>query len=163
MSKDTWEPGTVYATQNGTALAITEMPDEVFAGKVLGDGICILPDDGKVYAPVDGMVESADDTGHAYGIAADDGADIMIHIGVDTVELAGAGFKRLVKPGQSVKAGELICDVDLEAVKKAGYPVHTALLLSNGEFFAITGTAADSPVLAGKTAAFRYKKKDPPG
>ena len=68
--KDNWEAGTVYATQKGKALPITEMPDEVFAGRVLGDGICILPLDGNVYAPVNGIVESADDTGHAYGIAA---------------------------------------------------------------------------------------------
>jgi glucose-specific phosphotransferase system IIA component len=160
MNKDNWEAGTVYATQNGTALAISEMPDEIFAGKVLGDGVCILPDDGKVYAPVNGTVESADTTGHAYGIIADDGANIMIHIGVDTVELAGEGFRRRVEQGQFVKAGELICDVDLEALKKAGYSIHTALLLSNGEAFTITGTAADSAVQAGKTVAFRYKRKD---
>jgi glucose-specific phosphotransferase system IIA component len=161
--RDGWEAGMVYATQNGKALSITEMPDEVFAGKVLGDGICILPLDGNVYAPVNGIVESADDTGHAYGIVAEDGADIMIHIGVDTVELAGMGFKRKVKPGQLVKAGDLICSVNLEAVKKAGYSVHTAVLLCNAEFFAITGTAADSTVQAGKTILFRYERKNPGG
>jgi glucose-specific phosphotransferase system IIA component len=156
--KHSWAAGTVYATQNGTALPITEMPDEVFAGKVLGDGMCILPLDGNVYAPVNGVVESADDTGHAYGIAAEDGADIMIHIGVDTVELAGTGFKRKVKPGQSVKAGDLICSVNLAAVKKAGYSVHTAILLCNVEFFTITGTTTDSVVRAGETVLFRYER-----
>ncbi|MDR2786111.1 MAG: PTS glucose transporter subunit IIA [Treponema sp.] len=158
--KDTWEKGIVYATQNGRALPITEMPDEVFAEKVPGDGICILPKDGKVYAPVNGVVESADDTGHAYGIAAEDGADIMIHIGVDTVELAGTGFKRKVKPGQLVKAGDLICSVNLETVKKAGYSVHTAIVLCNVEFFTITGITADSVVQAGKTVIFRYERKN---
>jgi glucose-specific phosphotransferase system IIA component len=159
--KDTWETGIVYATQNGRALPITGMPDEVFAEKVPGDGICILPEDGKVYAPVNGVVESADDTGHAYGIAAEDGADIMIHIGVDTVELAGTGFKRKVKPGQRVKAGDLICSVNLERVKKAGYAVHTAIILCNVELFTITGTTTDSVVRAGRTVIFRYERKNP--
>ena len=150
--------GIAYAPQNGLMLPLEEMPDEVFADKVLGDGICLVPADGKVYSPVTGVVESVADAKHAYGIVAGDGADIMIHIGVDTVELAGRGFKSRVKPGRRVKTGDLLCEVDLPLVKEEGYAIHTALVLANLDLFQLTerygGYAA-----AGKTAAFRYEKK----
>jgi glucose-specific phosphotransferase system IIA component len=157
MENNDGKAGIVYAPQNGTMLPIEEMPDEVFATKVLGDGICVVPSDGKVYCPVSGVIESIADAGHAFGIVSLDGADIMIHIGVDTVELAGRGFKTRVRLGQRLKAGDLLCEVDLPAVTKAGYAIHTAVLLTNLENFKIDefgrGNAA-----AGKTAAFRYRK-----
>jgi glucose-specific phosphotransferase system IIA component len=159
MVKNNREAGAVYATQNGKVLHISEMPDDVFAAKVLGDGVCIVPEDGKVFAPVSGMVESADDTGHAYGIASDDGADIMVHIGVDTVELAGKGFKPKVKAGQTVNAGDLLCTADIERIKKAGYQIHTAVLLSNPENFTITETAVGTRAQGGRTVVFRYTQK----
>jgi glucose-specific phosphotransferase system IIA component len=161
MVKNSREAGAVYATQNGKVLHISEMPDDVFAAKVLGDGVCIVPEDGKVFAPVSGIVESADDTGHAYGIASNDGADIMVHIGVDTVELAGKGFKPNVKTGQSVNAGDLLCTADIGKIKKAGYETHTAVLLCNPGDFDITETAVGKTAQGGQTVVFRYRKKNP--
>ncbi|MDR3138760.1 MAG: PTS glucose transporter subunit IIA [Treponema sp.] len=149
--------GAIYATQDGKILPIEEIPDEVFASKVLGDGICIVPSDGRVYAPVEGVIESIADANHAFGIAASDGADIMIHIGVDTVELSGSGFEPKVRLEQRVKAGDLLCQVDLSLIRKAGYAIHTAVLLTNPDTFKIVefcyGDAA-----GGKTVAFRYQK-----
>jgi glucose-specific phosphotransferase system IIA component len=149
--------GVIYATQDGKILPVEEMPDEVFAGKVLGDGICIAPFNGSVYAPVDGVIESIADANHAFGITASDGADILIHIGVDTVELSGKGFKPKVRLAQRVKAGDLLCRVDLSLLREAGYAVHTAVLLVNLDTFKIVefcyGDAA-----GGKTVAFRYQK-----
>jgi glucose-specific phosphotransferase system IIA component len=149
--------GVIYATQDGKILPIEEIPDEVFAGKVLGNGICIVPSNGKVYAPVAGVIESIADANHAFGIAASDGADIVIHIGVDTVELSGKGFKPKVRLDQRVKAGDLLCQVDLSLLQAAGYATHTAVLLTNPDAFKIVefyyGDAA-----GGKTVAFRYQK-----
>jgi glucose-specific phosphotransferase system IIA component len=149
--------GVIYATQDGNILPIEEIPDEVFASKVLGNGICILPSNGRVYAPVEGVIESIADSNHAFGITALDGADIMIHIGVNTVELSGRGFKPMVHLDQRVKAGDLLCQIDIPLIQKAGYAVHTAVLLTNLDTFKIVefcyGDAA-----GGKTAAFRYQK-----
>jgi glucose-specific phosphotransferase system IIA component len=157
--KNSREAGAVYATQNGKVLHISEMPDDVFATKVLGDGVCIVPEDGKVFAPVSGTVESSNDTGHAYGIVSNDGADIMVHIGVDTVELAGRGFKPNVKAGQPVKAGDLLCTADIGKIKEAGYQIHTAVLLCNSGDFDITETAVGKTVRGGQTVVFRYARK----
>ncbi|MDR1249885.1 MAG: PTS glucose transporter subunit IIA [Treponema sp.] len=149
--------GAIYATQDGKVLPIEEMPDEVFAGRALGNGICIVPSNDKVYAPVEGVIESIADSHHAFGITASDGADIVIHIGVDTVELSGRGFKPKVRLDQRVKAGDLLCQVDLALLRKAGYAIHTAVLLANLDAFKIVefcyGDAA-----GGKTVAFRYQK-----
>jgi glucose-specific phosphotransferase system IIA component len=146
----------VYATQNGVVIPLETMPDEVFAGKVLGEGVCIIPSDGKVCSPVDGIVESIADTHHAYGIVTADGADFMIHIGIDTVTMKGKGFNSRVRVGQKVKAGELICEIKLWHLEKAGCTSHTALLLTNPDRFKLfdlyTGNA-----LAGKTTVFRYQ------
>ncbi|MFP3042069.1 PTS glucose transporter subunit IIA [Treponema primitia] len=150
--------GLVYATQNGSILPLSEMPDEVFADKVLGDGVCLIPADGMVYSPVDGVVETVADSRHAYGLVASDGAGIMIHIGVDTVELAGRGFQAKVRVGQRVKIGDSLCKVDLSVLRDAGYHVHTAVILTNLDRFQITeihtgdGTAKEAIV-------FRYQKR----
>lgn len=151
--------GIVYATQNGIILPIEDMPDEVFAAKVLGDGICLVPADGKVYCPVAGVIESIADAGHAFGVVALDGADIMIHIGVDTVEMAGKGFKNRVYIGQRLKVGDLLCEVDLPALMKAGYAIHTAVLLTNPEMFKIVNFYSGNAV-AGITRAFQYQRQD---
>jgi glucose-specific phosphotransferase system IIA component len=151
------EVGLVYATQNGEVLPLEEMPDEVFAQRILGDGICILPRDGKVCSPVSGVVESVADTNHAFGIVTPDGADIMIHIGVDTVAMKGSGFKVKVRAGERVSAGTVICEANLKKLEKAGYAPHTAVLLTNQEGFKLMETFSGNAV-AGETVVFRYQK-----
>lgn len=151
--------GTAYATQTGQVLPLSQMPDPIFADKVLGDGVCILPADGTVCSPVSGTVDNIADAGHAYGIVAEDGAEIMVHIGVDTVELKGQGFAAKVRPGQRVSAGDVLCVVDLAAVKNAGYQPHTAVLLTNGDAFAL-GETFPGAAEAGKTPAFCYQRKE---
>ena len=94
----------LLATQNGTIVDLKDVPDEAFAQKLLGDGVAILPTDNEVYSPVDGTIIQVSDTLHAYGISTKDGLDILIHIGIDTVELQGEGFEPLVKEGDQVKA-----------------------------------------------------------
>jgi len=149
--------GVIYATQNGEIMPIEQIPDTVFAEKVLGDGVCILPSDGKVCAPISGMVDTVAESGHAYGIITEDGANIMVHIGVDTVELKGKGYKPKIKAGQKINIGDLLCTVDLKIIQQAGYAMHTAIILTNSDEFTATekyyGTA-----VAGDTPAFHYQK-----
>lgn len=112
---------TVYSVAKGTLIPIEEVPDETFASKVLGDGAAIIPEDGKVYAPADAEVVSIFDTKHAVCLHTDGGADILIHIGIDTVKLEGKYFTSHVDNGDHVKKGDLLVEFDKDAVEKAGY------------------------------------------
>lgn len=112
---------TVYSVAKGTLIPIEEVPDETFASKVLGDGAAIIPEDGKVYAPADAEVVSIFDTKHAVCLHTDVGADILIHIGIDTVKLEGKYFTSHVDNGDHVKKGDLLVEFDKDAVEKAGY------------------------------------------
>ena len=93
----------VTAPISGKIIPITEVPDSVFSEKVLGDGIAIIPSDGKIYSPVNGVVSSVAETLHAYGFTSDDGLDVLVHFGLETVNLKGEGFKSYVKDGDRVK------------------------------------------------------------
>lgn len=151
------QKGVAYATQDGTVLSVEEMPDAVFSSKVLGDGVCLIPEDGCVYSPVSGVVESAAETGHAFGITAEDGGEIMVHIGVDTVELQGKGFAPKVSAGQRVSAGELLCEVNLSAVQSSGHPIHTAVILTNADEFALSKIQCGR-AYAGESELFAYSR-----
>ncbi len=126
-----WMPGHILSPLNGTAIPMEEIPDPVFAGGTMGGGCGIEPEEGKLYAPVDGVIESIFPTGHALGIRADDGIEILLHIGVDTVQMKGDGFQALVKEGEKVKAGELLIQFDIAKIKSAGYASTTAVLVTN--------------------------------
>ena len=102
----------VYAPLNGQAVALEQVPDEVFSEKVLGDGLGIIPSDGKVYSPVNGEISSVAETLHAYGFESDDGLEILVHVGLDTVALKGEGFKSYVNEGDKVCVGDLVAEVD---------------------------------------------------
>lgn len=146
----------ILATQSGEAFPLSAINDPAFAA--LGDGVCVLPTDGKVYAPVDGKVAAVAETGHALGIVSDDGAEFLIHIGVDTVELQGQGFKLHVTAGQTVKAGALLCEADLDLIRKSGFQPHTAVLLTNVDEFEVEEIFAGE-VRAGKDKLFSFRKK----
>lgn len=129
--------GVVYATQTGQLLPLESMPDEIIAQGILGNGLCILPQKDEVFSPVSGLISTITDSKHAFGIIAEDGAEIIVHIGVDTVEMHGNGFNTHVIVGQSVKAGELLCSVDRSLIQEAGYALHTAILITNSDKFVI--------------------------
>jgi PTS system beta-glucosides-specific IIC component len=120
-----------YAPMAGKAVPITEVPDPTFAEGMLGNGIAIEPAEGKVYAPCDATVDMMFTTGHAVSLVADCGAEILIHVGLETVSLEGKPFKVLVANGDKVKKGQLLIEVDLEAVKAAGLPTITPMLICN--------------------------------
>ena len=117
----TEEPGAVYAAAEGTVKDIEASTDPTFANKVLGDGVVIFPEDGTVMAPCKATVSLVYPTGHAIGLTTADGAEILIHCGVDTVNMNGEGFETLVKEGQEVTAEEALIRFDIDLVKKHGY------------------------------------------
>ena len=119
---------------NGKAVALSEVQDEVFSNKVLGDGIAIIPSDGKILSPVDGVITTVAETLHAFGFRSDDGLDILVHFGQDSVKLRGEGFDVRVKEGDKVKKGQLIAEVNLEVFKEKNInPITPVIICSDLE------------------------------
>ena len=108
----------INAPVTGKVIPLDKVPDEVFSQKILGDGMAVIPENGNVLSPVNGQVVSVSDSLHAYTLLSEDGLNILVHIGIDTVSLKGEGFKTFVKPGDKVKTGQLIAEVDLEILAK---------------------------------------------
>lgn len=123
---------TFIAPLSGTVMPVSEVEDQVFASKAMGDGIAIDPTEGKVYAPFSGEITVAFPTGHAYGLKAANGREVLIHIGMDTVELDGKGFTPHVKQGDIVKQGDLLTEVDLDYIRSQGKPVITPVIFTDG-------------------------------
>ncbi len=124
----------IYSPVNGKIISLESVPDPVFSDKVLGDGCAVIPDesDGKIYSPIDGQISSVAETNHAYGISSDDGLEILVHFGLETVGLKGEGFKSYVKTGDKVKAGDLIAEVDMKLLKEKGINPITPVLVCGG-------------------------------
>lgn len=129
------EPGKLYAPVTGKLIALEEVQDEVFSQGILGKGCGIEPEVGEVVAPVSGMISTVAETKHAVGITAEDGAELLVHVGLDTVELNGQGFRMLITDGQKVVCGQKLMEVDLDAVKEAGYSVTTVFVVTNSDEF----------------------------
>lgn len=133
----------VCAPLTGKAVALSEVSDPTFGEEILGKGAAIIPSDGRVVAPVNGTVETVFDTLHAIGLKSEEGVEILIHIGLDTVKLGGKHFKVHVKSGDHVTVGTLLVEADLEKIKEEGYDVITPVIVSNsfdyGDVLAVTG------------------------
>lgn len=133
---DSPAPITIVAPVDGVIKPVEEVPDETFAAKILGDGFGVTPSSGTVVAPVSGTVTTIADAKHAVGITTPGGVEVLVHIGVDTVQLKGAPFDLLVAAGQTVTAGKPIERVDVEAVKAAGKPTDVIVVFTNPESIA---------------------------
>ena len=129
--------------------AQADIPDETFAQGILGPGCGIEPSEKTVYAPFDGVVSQVPSTLHAVGLTSDDGIELLIHVGMDTVEMQGKGFKGLVKEGEAVKAGTPLLTIDLRAIKAAGYPATTAVIVTNSDELGELKMLAEGSVSAG--------------
>ena len=123
--------GTIYSPCVGQIVNLSEVPDAVFSEKILGDGVCIVPESNSFFSPVDGEIIQVFETKHACSIRSADGLEILMHIGLNTVELKGDGFKSLVKDGDKVKKGDKILEVNLEYVENMGYQLYTPVLITN--------------------------------
>ena len=117
----------------GEMIPLEDVKDPVFSSKTMGDGIAIIPEEGVITSPVDGSIEVAFPTGHAVGIKADNNLELLIHVGINTVELNGEHFKMLVKQGDKVKKGQELIKFDIDAIKAKGYDTTTMLLVTNNE------------------------------
>ena len=125
----------IASPTTGRCVSIKAVPDPTFSEEILGKGVALESVDGKYYAPVDGVISTLFPTLHAVGITADTGVEVLIHVGLDTVELNGQHFNAHVQEGMTVKKGDLLLEVDLEAVKAAGYATITPVLICNSEDF----------------------------
>lgn len=141
----------IGAPAKGVAVPIQEVSDPTFGEEILGKGVAIKPEEGKYYAPADGEISLLFDTLHAVSITTAEGAEILIHIGLDTVALKGEHFKAHVKTGDTVKKGDLLITVDLEQVKAAGYDVITPMVICNTDEFATVNAVTGSSVEPGET------------
>lgn len=123
------------APLTGRIVPLEEVADEVFSGRILGDGIAVRPVVGQLVAPADGRIAQVFETGHALTLMCDAGAELLLHIGIDTVQLGGRHFEVLVKEGQHVRQGELLVRFDPDAIAAQGYDVTTPMIVSNSESF----------------------------
>ncbi len=123
----------IYSPVSGKIIDLDEVPDPVFAQRLVGDGIAVQPEDGTIVSPVNGEVVQLFPTLHAVGIKSTEGLEVLIHIGIDTVELKGGGFTALAKQGDTVSVGTPLVKVDIDKVKEAGKSMITPVILTNGD------------------------------
>ena len=123
----------LLAPCTGKTVPLSTVPDEVFSGGLLGEGIGIEPADGKFYAPVDGIITSVTDSQHALTLMSANGTDLLLHIGVDTVRLAGEGFRLHVALGDRIQAGQPIADVDIDLIRSRGFSAICSLVVTEPE------------------------------
>ena len=142
--------GKILSPMTGEAVGLGEVPDPVFSQKIIGDGMAVIPSEGKLLSPVDGEVISVADTKHAFGLRTAEGLELLIHVGLETVHLKGECFQVFVKPGDKVKAGDLLAEVDLAYLKEREINPITPVLVCGGlNGQKLSGT--EGPVQAGKT------------
>ena len=147
----------LLAVADGQAVELGAVPDEAFSSGMLGNGFAVVPSAGTIYSPIDGKIQSITDTRHAYTIHSDDGLDILVHVGIDTVKLGGDGFISLVEPGDTVRAGDMIARADLKKIKSSGLSPITAVLIANHDDLT-DYTFRLGQVRGGKSAVMTYKK-----
>ncbi|MFR4352220.1 MAG: PTS glucose transporter subunit IIA [Roseburia sp.] len=133
----------IGAPVKGQAVPISEVSDPTFGEEILGKGVAIRPEEGKIYAPVDGEITLLFDTLHAVSLTSDEGVEVLVHVGLDTVALKGEHFTAHRATGEKVRKGDLLITVDLDQVKAAGYDIITPVIICNTDAFksveAITG------------------------
>ncbi|MEN4390086.1 sucrose-specific PTS transporter subunit IIBC [Streptococcus pyogenes] len=144
---------TLYSPLNGTVVDLAAVSDPVFSSGAMGQGLAIKPEDNTLYSPVDGKVEIVFETGHAYAITSSQGAEVLLHIGIDTVSMAGDGFESLVAVGQAVKKGDLLGHFDPSKIAEAGLDDTTMMIVTNSADYQSVGILAQGHVLIGDQVA----------
>jgi PTS system beta-glucosides-specific IIC component len=147
------EGADLLAPLAGRVIPLTEVKDAVFAGGALGQGVAILPTSGDVRSPADGLVATVFSTHHAIAITTDAGAEVLIHVGLDTVKLGGKHFDTLVVKGERVTAGQVLIRADLDAIRAEGYDTTTPVVVLNSQKFDVTSLgrtqiSAGEPLIA---------------
>lgn len=142
-------PMTLAADAKGKVVPMEEIPDEVFAQGILGKCCGIDPSEGKVYAPIAGTITQAPDSGHALGIQGDGNVEVLIHVGVDTVEMKGDGFSPKVKEGDKIQKGQLLLEMDLDKIAAANHPAVVITVITNTDDFKDVEVVASGTVEPG--------------
>ena len=137
------------AHMKGEVVKLADVADEAFASGAMGDGIAIEPSEGKLYAPADGTIETVFETKHAVGMTTDDGVELLLHIGIDTVKLGGKYFEAHVAPEAMVKKGDLLVSFDMDAIKAEGYPLTTPMIICNTDDYAAVEVLVSGNVQGG--------------
>ncbi|VHD07977.1 sucrose-specific PTS transporter subunit IIBC [Streptococcus pyogenes] len=150
---------TLYSPLNGTVVDLSAVSDPVFSSGAMGQGLAIKPEDNTLYSPVDGKVEIVFETGHAYAITSSQGAEVLLHIGIDTVSMAGDGFESLVAVGQAVKKGDLLGHFDPSKIAQAGLDDTTMMIVTNSADYQSVDILAQGHVLIGDQVPFIKKGK----
>ena len=156
-SKEEKQQEKIFCPITGTVIELEQVQDEAFSGGMLGEGFAVDPEEGKLFAPVDGIIAAVFRTKHALAMQSKDGAEVLIHIGLDTVKRDGKGFRMKIEAGQKVKKGELICEFDLEDMKADGYVMTTPVVISNNEEYASIALERIGECNAGEEILTLYK------
>lgn len=147
----------VLAPMTGKVISVSDVESPIFSGKVVGDGVAIIPTNGKAVAPVSGIVSFVGEQLHSYGITGFDGVEILIHIGIDSVKLDGVAFTSMVKKGDKVDAGDVLCNVDLDLLKKLNIDITSPVIITSGSMDNIKRlTLSTGDAVAGETVCMRY-------
>lgn len=147
---------TILTPVSGQVVTLSTVQDKIFSEEILGPGLAIQPQDGQVYAPADGTITALFETRHAIGITTETGLEILIHLGLDTVNLKGEGFENKVAKGEKVKAGQLLATMDLARLTNLGYDMITPVVITNGEQAQIERLANEKA--QAQTPLFRVKR-----
>ncbi len=147
----------LFAPADGRLIPLESVPDEAFAQKMLGDGFAVVPTSGNIYSPTAGKIETVSEVGHAITMLTDDGLDLLIHVGIDTISLGKAPFTVMVSEGQSVDSGDLLMKVDLDAVRSASLPTDIPVLITNRQQLQSMLTECGD-CIGGQTVAATYRK-----
>lgn len=159
LSNDTKDRGIIeiIAPLSGEIVNIEDVPDIVFAEKIVGDGIAIKPSGDKMVAPVNGTIGKIFETNHAFSIKSDNGIELFVHFGIDTVELKGEGFKRIAKEGQHVKKGDVVIEFNLPMLEEKAKSILTPVVISNMDEIKELIKLSDN-VIVGETPIIRIRK-----
>ena len=140
----------LVSPMNGVVVPMNEVKDEAFAACVLGDGVAVEPEEGKLFAPADGVIDNVFDSKHAIGMTTTEGVELLLHVGIDTVKLAGQHFTVGVSAGQKVKQGDLLLTFEMDAIKAAGYLCTTPMIVCNTDDYGAVQTLASGEIKAGE-------------
>ncbi|HZH61315.1 MAG TPA: PTS glucose transporter subunit IIA [Metabacillus sp.] len=148
----------IYAPLTGKVVLLEEVPDPVFSQKMMGDGVAIIPTSNQVFSPVDGEILNVFPTKHAISIRSKTGAELLIHMGIETVKLNGEGFNVFVNNGDKIKKGNPIAEFDIEKVLNTGTNVITPIILVNGDQFKIENKVSDQSITGGQDMMMEITK-----